>query len=150
MDTIYVKKQKVESINLENKVEALENKLGLIGYTYSTGFNSLTLSNGAYEHAATLRGLPKGTYIVMTIYNFNASANGVRRTITYANSDTVPTFTRYNGATMQPLSNGVSILQYTRVLTLNEETNTIGLAGYQSSGSSMTGCSGMIYATRIA
>lgn len=135
---------------VQSAIDEIDSKLDVIGRTYSKGFTNLTLPNGSYTSATVLENIPKGVYLVITLFQFGGGANGVRRTITYANSATMPSFTRYNGATMQPLSNGVSMLQYTRVLSLNEESNSIGLGGYQSNGSDMANCNGMIYATRIA
>ena len=140
----------LSATDVQGAIDELDTKIDKIGYTYSTGFSSKTLTNAAYENMATLTGLPKGIYLVMTIFNFNSNQTGARRTITYANSATVPNYSRYNGASTSPTVGGVTLLQYTRVLTLDEDTNTIGLAAYQSSGSDMTGCAGMIYATRIA
>ena len=140
----------LQSTNVQNAIDELDEKIDKIGYTYSKGFTSLSLPNDSYTKAIELTNLPKGTYIVVSVFNFPTGATGVRRSITYANSSSVPTFSRYNGETENASTIGTTILQYTRVLTLNEDVNTLGLAGYHNNGGAIANCSGMLYATRIA
>ena len=135
---------------VQGAIDEIDSKLDEVGRTYSKNFTDITLLNDSYTNIGVLENIPKGTYLVISLVQFGSGVNGVRRTITYNNSETMPSFSRYNGATMQPLSNGVSMLQFTRVWTLSEDNNSIGLGGYQSNGSAMSGCYGMIYATRIA
>ena len=140
----------LSATDVQGAIDEVNTKVDKIGYTYSTGFTSLSLPNDTYTKAAELTNLPKGTYIVVSVFNFPTGTTGVRRSVTYPNSTTVPTFSRYNGETENASTTGTTVLQYTRALTINENTNTIGLAGYHNNGSAIANCSGMIYATRIA
>ena len=140
----------LSATDVQGAIDELDTKIDKIGYTYSTGFNSVSVPNATYTLVKELTNLPAGTYLVVSVFTFPQGTVGIRRTVTYSNSDTVPTFSRYNGETENASASGVTILQFTRVLIVSESTNKIGLAGYHEQGSTITNCSGMIYATRLA